>query len=172
MRKLIFTALVAAAALPALAPNAMAQSNQELQRDRQDIRKEKHDVQEAQRHGTPGDVREQRAQLADARREYHDDARDARNRAWHDNDWQDWRQHNREEFRRGSWNAPFRYSVFSVGGRIAPVYYSPRYVIVDPWRYHLPRPASWQRWVRHYNDVLLIDMRRGVVIRVLRNFYW
>jgi len=26
--------------------------------------------------------------------------------------------------------------------------------------------------VRHYDDVLLIDTRRGIVLRVIHNFYW
>jgi Ni/Co efflux regulator RcnB len=172
MRKLIVTALMAAAALPALAPSAMAQSNQELRHDRKDIREEQRDVKQAQRYGTPGDVRNERHELANARSEYHDDARDARNHNWRDDDWQDWRRHNRNEFRNAGWRAPFRYSNFSVGGRIAPAYYDARYMIADPWRYHLPRPAAWQRWVRHYNDVLLVDLHRGIVIRVLHNFFW
>ena len=58
------------------------------------------------------------------------------------------------------------------GARIGAPYYGPRYVIGDPWRYHLPRAGRYQSWVRHYNDVLLIDTRRGVVIRVLPGFYW
>jgi Ni/Co efflux regulator RcnB len=172
MRKFFVTAVMAAAALPALAPSAMAQSNHELQRDRQDIREEQRDVHQAQRHGTQADVREQRGELADANREYHEDLRDSRDHNWRDNDWQNWRQHNRNDFRRGTWNAPFRYSTFYAGRRIAPAYYTSRYVITDPWRYHLPRAASYQRWIRHYNDVLLVDMRRGIVVRVLRNFYW
>jgi len=177
MRKLFVTALMAAAALPALAPSAMAQSNRELRHDRQDIREEQRDVRQAQRYGSPRDVREQQSQLRDARQEYREDVRDARSynardRNWRNDDWQDWRRHSRNDFRRGAWNAPFRYSVFSIGRRIAPSYYSPRYVIADPWRYHLPRTARWQRWVRHYDDLLLVDVRRGVVLRVLRNFYW
>ena len=36
----------------------------------------------------------------------------------------------------------------------------------------MPPAGYGQRWVRHYDDVLLIDTRRGIVIRVLNNFYW
>ena len=39
-------------------------------------------------------------------------------------------------------------------------------------RYRLPPAGRWQRWVRHYDDVLLVDTRRGTVIRVIRHFYW
>ena len=46
------------------------------------------------------------------------------------------------------------------------------YWINDPWRYRLPPAGYGQRWVRHYDDVLLIDTRRGVVLRVINSFYW
>ncbi len=56
--------------------------------------------------------------------------------------------------------------------RIAPGYWGGRYYIADPWRYHLPPARPWQRWVRHYDDVLLIDTRRGVVVDVYRGFFF
>ena len=68
--------------------------------------------------------------------------------------------------------APFRYQSFRAGGRIAPDYYGPRYVIADPWRYHLPAARPGLRYVRHYNDVLLVDYRRGYVVDVIRSFYY
>jgi Ni/Co efflux regulator RcnB len=42
----------------------------------------------------------------------------------------------------------------------------------EPGRYRLPPARGAQRWVRHYDDVLLVDTRRGRVIDVVRNFYW
>lgn len=56
--------------------------------------------------------------------------------------------------------------------RIGFGYFGPRYVIAQPWRYHLPRPGYNQQWVRHYNDVLLVDVRRGFVVDVIRGFYF
>ncbi|HVI98132.1 MAG TPA: RcnB family protein [Sphingomonas sp.] len=100
---------------------------------------------------------------------------------WHDrgrghhygrHDWRGWRQHNRRVFARGHWRAPFRYHAFRPGVRIERVYYGPRYYIADPYRYHLPYPGRYRRWVRHYGDMLLIDTRRGIVIDVIRDFYW
>ena len=29
-----------------------------------------------------------------------------------------------------------------------------------------------QRWVRNYDDLMLVDIRRGIVIDVIRGFYW
>lgn len=102
----------------------------------------------------------------------HDGARYARNHRWGGNDWRGYRDQNRRLYARGNWNAPFRYTSFSVGGRIAPTYYGGRYVISDPWRYRLPPVRPGQRWVRHYDDVLLVEPRRGRVIQVIRGFYW
>ena len=55
--------------------------------------------------------------------------------------------------------------------RISAGYYGPRYIIADPWRYRLPRAGYGQQWIRHYDDVILVDTRRGYVIQVIRNFY-
>lgn len=144
MRKLILTALIAATAMPAVA-------------DAQSWRGERRD-----------DRREWRGDRDRGR----DGWRDDRNRRWGDNDWRDWRGRNRGIYARGNWRAPFRYNAFRPGVRIAPSYWGSAYWINDPWRYRLP-PAGWgQRWVRHYDDVLLIDTRRGIVLRVINGFYW
>ena len=173
MRKFITTALLAAVALPTIAiPGvASAQSTRELRRDRQDIREERRELRDAYRRGDRRDIREQRGDVRAARREYREDLRD-RDRAWGRDDWRGYRTSNRAVFARGSWNAPFRYTRFRPGLRIGAPFYGTRYVIADPWRYHLPRAGRYQNWVRHYNDVLLVDTRRGVVINVLPGFYW
>ncbi|MEI9850202.1 MAG: RcnB family protein [Sphingomonas sp.] len=82
----------------------------------------------------------------DTRQEYREDRRD-RDRNWGNNDWQSHRTRNRSVFARGNWNAPFRYNAFRPGLRIGVNYFSPRYRIADPWRYHLPRPGISQVWV-------------------------
>ena len=170
MRNLMTAALVAAAMLPG---TAMAQTR-ELWRDRQDIRQEQRDVDRAYARGDWRDVRDERDDLRDARREYREDRRD-----WHDDrhdrrrdDWRDWRRDHRDVYARGHWNAPFRYQAFRPGVRIAPVYYGGRYAIMRPAQYRLPPAYGSTRWVRHYDDVLLVDWRRGVVLDVIRNFFW
>lgn len=178
MRKLILSALMAATVIPGV---ASAQSYGELRRDRQDIREERRDVREAQRRGDWRRVEGERRDLRDARREYREDLRDARrdrrdwgdrDRRWGRNDWQSYRTQNRALYARGNWRAPFRYNTFRPGVRIAPNYYGQRYWINDPWRYRLPPARANARWVRHYNDVILVDYRRGIVLDVIRNFYW
>lgn len=171
MRKLITGLLIAATALPMAATPAAAQSNRELRQDRRDIREEQRELRDAQRWGTRRDVREERRDVREARREYRDDLRD-RNRRWGNDDWRRYRDGNRALYARGNWRAPFRYQRFRPGVRIRPAYYGQRYVIADPWRYRLPAAAGYQRWVRHYDDLLLVDVRRGSVLRVIPGFYW
>jgi Ni/Co efflux regulator RcnB len=167
MRKLILTALIAAVALPTA---ASAQSRGELRRDRQDVRQEQRQLDRAYRSGDRHDIRDERRDVREARQELREDRND-RNRRWGRNDWQGYRNNNGALFARGNWNAPFRYNSFRNGGRIRADYYGSRYWIADPSRYRLPPAGRYQRWVRHYGDVILVDTRRGIVIDVYRNFY-
>jgi Ni/Co efflux regulator RcnB len=166
MRKLMTALLIAASLVPAAA--AQAQSNRELYRDQRDIREEQRELRDARRYGDRGDIRDERRDVRRARQEYREDLRDRYGR----NDWRGYRNSNRGVFRGGGFRAPFRYNNFRPGLRIGAPYYARSYWIADPYRYHLPRPIGYQRWVRHYNDVLLIDTRRGVVVDVLRGFYF
>ena len=172
MNKFITAALLAAVAMPAVAvPTvASAQSQREVRRDRQDLREEQRELRQARRTGDRSQIREERRDVRDARQELREDRND-RNRRWGNDDWRGYRNSNRSVFSRGSWNAPFRYTRFSAGARIGSPYYGSRYVISDPWRYRLPPLGRYQSWVRHYSDVLLIDTRRGRVIRVIPGFY-
>ncbi len=167
MRKLIVMGLLLATALPA---TANAQSQQEVRRDRQELRQQQRELNQAQRYGNPRDVRDERNDVREARQELREDRQD-RNRAWGRDDWRGYRDTNRNLYARGNWRAPFRYNSFAVGNRIRPAYYGSRYYIADPWRYHLPAARGYSRWVRHYDDVMLIDTRRGRVIEMYRGFF-
>lgn len=167
MRKFILVALMAATVMPSA---AMAQSQGELRRDRQDIRQEQRERNRAVRNGAPRhEVREERRDVREAKREYREDLRD---RNWGRNEWRSYRNSNRALYARGHWRAPYRYQSFRPGIRIQPVYYTQRYWIADPWRYRLPRAVGNQRWVRHYDDMLLVDVRRGIVVDVIRGFFF
>ncbi|SDA33399.1 RcnB family protein [Sphingomonas sp. NFR15] len=167
MRSFIITALMAATALPVA---AQAQSAGELRHDRREIQEQRRDLDRAYRSGDPDRIRAEHRDLRDARQEYREDIAD-RNRRFGRDDWRGWRDRNARLYAAGDWRAPFRYTAFRPGVRIAPNYYGTRYVIVDPWRYHLPPVRFGQTWVRHYNDVVLVDTRRGYVIDVIRGFY-
>ncbi|MGC6401455.1 RcnB family protein [Sphingomonas sp. FW199] len=174
MRKPMLMLLMAAVAVPAAAmpTAASAQSWRELRDDRRDVREERRELRDAYRRGDRGDIREERRDL---RRETRDLRRTERqfdrNHAWRDNDWRDYRASHRGVYARGNWRAPFRYNRWNNGARIAPAYFGQRYWISDPWRYRLP-PARGFQYVRHYDDVLLVDTRRGGVVRVYNNFFW
>ena len=51
-------------------------------------------------------------------------------------------------------------------------YYSNRYWINDPYQYRLPPAYPGTRWVRYYDDVLLVDLYTGQVIDVIHSFFW
>lgn len=166
MRKLLTLGLIAAALVPAA---ASAQSRGEIRADQRDLRQEQRELDRAYRSGNPYRIQEERRDVRDARQELREDFR---GRAYGRDDWRDWRRDHRDIYARGRWNAPFRYQAFRPGVRIAPAYWGQRYFIADPWRYHLPPARAWQRWVRHYDDVLLIDTRRGVALDVYRGFFF
>jgi len=156
MRKLIILGLLAATVAPSV---ASAQSAREVRQSQRDLRQEQRDLRQAQRYGSPRDVRAERRDVREARREVRED-------------WRDYRRNNRNVYRAGNWQAPFRYNQWNVGAQLRPTYYSSRYYISDPYRYRLPRPGMNQRWIRHYNDVLLVNVRTGRVIQVHRGFFW
>ncbi len=90
-------------------------------------------------------------------------------------DWNRYRNDYRERYRLGTYYSPYRnygYSRFRIGLTIRPAYYSSRYWIRDPYYYRLPPAPAYMRWVRYYDDVLLVDIRRGRVVDVIHNFFW
>jgi hypothetical protein len=91
-------------------------------------------------------------------------------------DWQGWRTRNRGLFHIPRYAPPrgygYGYRLFSPGYRLDPFFYSQNYWLADPWDYRLPPAYGPYRWVRYYNDVLLVDITRGVVVDVIRDFFW
>lgn len=180
MRKLILSAAMAATALTGIAApiTASAQSRPEWREDRREDRREerrddRRDVRDAHR-----DLREERGELREARREgdrrdIREERRDvirAENR--YSRELRDYRRDNPRLYSRGNWRAPYAYRHWDRGVRIERAYYAPRYYVNDPWRYRLPVGPGYARWVRHYDDVLLIDLRSGRVIDVYYNFFF
>ena len=90
-------------------------------------------------------------------------------------DWRGYRDYNRDHYRMSRYYSPYRnsgYSRFRVGLSINRGYYGSRYWINDPWSYRLPAVPRHMRWVRYYDDVVLVDMRTGRVRDVIYNFFW
>ncbi len=100
------------------------------------------------------------------------------NRSWRNDNRYDWRSHrqsNRNFYRPGRYYAPYnnyRYSRISIGFTLGSPFFSSNYWINDPWQYRLPVAYGDYRWVRYYDDVLLIDLRTGYVVDVIENFFW
>jgi hypothetical protein len=95
-------------------------------------------------------------------------------RSDHRYNWQDHRRRHRSLFRLSYYYDPFGwgYRPFSIGWRLWPSYYSSNYWINDPWQYRLPYAPAGYRWIRYYDDALLVDTWSGQVVDVIRNFFW
>jgi|GEM_PF-1213575 len=96
---------------------------------------------------------------------------------WRTDNRYDWRNHRRRHrslFRFGFYYDPFgwRYRPYSIGSRLWPSYYRSSYWLNDPWMYRLPMAYPPYRWVRYYDDALLIDTWSGEVVDVIHNFFW
>jgi hypothetical protein len=89
-------------------------------------------------------------------------------------DWRDWRRRHRSAFHLGFYSDPFgwNYRPYSIGWRLWPSYYGSRYWINDPWQYRLPYAPPGYRWVRYWNDAILVDTFSGEVVDVLYDFFW
>ncbi len=88
-------------------------------------------------------------------------------------DWREWRDQNRDRYRLGRYSAPrgYGYHRFSQGIRIDPWYYSRSYWLLDPWYYRLPPAYGDYRWVRYFDDVALIDIRSGMIVDIIYDFF-
>ncbi|MFC4292994.1 RcnB family protein [Sphingorhabdus arenilitoris] len=100
------------------------------------------------------------------------------NHSWRNDrryDWYGHRNQYRSHYQIGRYYAPYRghrYSRFNIGFQIGTPYYSSRYWLSDPYSYRLPPAYGNYRWVRYYDDVLLIDVRNGYVADVIHDFFW
>lgn len=109
----------------------------------------------------------------------HHDGRDGQR--WSNNwrqderyDWHRYRERNRFVFRIGNYYDPFGYDYqpFNIGFTLSSSYYQPRFWLDDPYQYRLPPVYGPFRWVRYYNDAVLVDIYTGEVEDVIRNFFW
>lgn len=91
-------------------------------------------------------------------------------------DWQRYRQTHRHIYRGPHYYAPrgwdYGYRRFSIGIALWSGLYADRYWISDPWYYRLPPAYGPLRWVRYYDDALLVDIRTGYVVDVIHDFFW
>jgi len=101
------------------------------------------------------------------------------NQSWRrDNryDWQRYRTANRNVYHMPRYYAPsgwnYGYRRFSIGIFLSNMLYANNYWIDDPYYYRLPPAYGYLRWVRYYDDAILVDIRDGYVVDVIHNFFW
>jgi Ni/Co efflux regulator RcnB len=89
-------------------------------------------------------------------------------------DWRNHRRRHRSLFHFGFYFDPFGWSYrpYSIGWRLWPSYYRSIYWLNDPWRYRLPYAPVGYRWIRYYDDALLVDTWDGTVVDVIYGFFW
>ncbi|MEH3159344.1 MAG: RcnB family protein [Sphingomonas taxi] len=101
------------------------------------------------------------------------------NRGWRNDDRYDWgrnRQLNRGLYRLPRYYAPsgwgYGYRRFSVGVSLSSILFSRNYWIDDPYAYRLPEVYGPYRWVRYYDDALLVDIRTGMVVDTVYDIFY
>lgn len=91
-------------------------------------------------------------------------------------DWRHYRNQFRDRYRAPRYYDPYGhrygYRRFGIGLYIDWRYFGSRYWLNDPWGYRLPPAPYGCRWVRYYDDVLLVDTRSGYVVDVIHDFFW
>jgi Ni/Co efflux regulator RcnB len=143
MRKMILMGLMAVTALPALSvPSVASAQNREIRRDRQELREDRRSGESAR------ELRHDRREVMRDRREVRRDrsAYVAPHRGW-------------------------RYRAISPGYRLQPSFYGSRYTISNYRHYRLGAPGMYRRWIRCGDDLVLVNIRNGRVIQVVRNRY-
>ena len=144
--------------------------------DRREVRRE---VRREARRDARRDQRRAYRQ-AERRWERREARRDHRrwNRAWRNNNRYNWRHYraaNRRAFRLGRYYAPnsnYSYRRLSIGFTLGSLFFGNRYLINDPWQYRLPEVYGPYKWVRYYDDVLLVNTYSGEVVDVIYDFFW
>lgn len=106
---------------------------------------------------------------------------DRRHSAWDTNwrndqsyDWRGYRGRYGSLYNRSPYYDPygFGYRRLSIGFNLGSGYYGSQFQLNDPWRYRLPPAYGPYRWVRYYNDAVLVNIYTGQVVDVERNFFW
>lgn len=166
MKKFVLFAALAAVAMPSAALARPHHGDRhrdrvETRHDRRDVRHDRHELRRDRRHGDYRDVRHDRRELREDRRDIRYDRRDNR--------------YDRHHARHVRYVAPYRgwsYRPVTIGYRLRPAFYGPRYYINDYGYYDLYAPRPWERWIRYGNDLLLVNIRTGRVVAVVHYRYW
>ena len=99
-------------------------------------------------------------------------------RGWRSNNrynWSSYRSSNRNIFSGGRYYSPYRnysYRRLGIGFSLGSLFYGSQYLINDPYYYRLPEAYGPYRWVRYYDDVLLVDTYSGEVVDAIYDFFY
>jgi len=157
--------------------NSCSGNRQADRYDRRDDRYDRRDDRRDDRYDRRDDRRGDRYDRRDNRNDYRDARRWDRNDWRRDNryDWRNYRSRNRSTYRIGRYYSPYygyNYRRLSIGFTLGSMFYSNRYWIDDPYMYRLPPVYGPYRWVRYYDDVLLVNIYSGEVVDVIYDFFW
>ena len=101
------------------------------------------------------------------------------NREWRGDrryNWQGYRNLYRDNYRQPRYYNPYGYGYgyqrHGIGIYLNSLFFSSRYWINDPYEYRLPAAPYGYRWIRYYDDVLLVEQRSGYVVDVIYSFFW
>lgn len=92
----------------------------------------------------------------------------------HRYDWRSYRTRYGSLYRLGRYYDPYGwgYRRYSTGFNLWPSYYGSGFWLNDPWQYRLPPAYGPYRWVRYYDDALLVDIYTGRVVDVIHGVFW
>lgn len=101
------------------------------------------------------------------------------NRNWRQDDRYDWnqrRQYDRNAYHLPRYYAPsgwrYGYRRFNVGFTLSAILFNRSYWLDDADYYGLPEAYGPYRWVRYYNDALLVDIYTGQVVDTVYDIFW
>jgi hypothetical protein len=101
------------------------------------------------------------------------------NRNWRQDNRYDWnqrRQYNRNAYHLPRYYAPpgwdYGYRRFNIGFTLSTILFNQNYWIDDVDNYGLPEAYGPYRWVRYYNDALLVDVDSGEVVDTVYDIFW
>lgn len=149
-------------------PYATARTVEQERRDWRDGDRNRHDSWRDRDRTSARDA--YRSGYRDGHREWSRDWRRDRRYNWYSH-----RNAYRSHYRLGTYYAPYRhysYRRLSIGFQLNSLFFGSRYWLDDPWSYRLPEVYGPYRWVRYYDDVLLVDTFSGRVVDVIYDFFW
>ena len=101
------------------------------------------------------------------------------NRGWRQDqryNWQGYRDSHRDAYRIGRYRPPsgygWGYRRYGIGSALDRGFFSQDYWIGNPGYYRLPPAYGPYRWVRYYNDALLVNVYNGQIEDAIPDFFY